>query len=164
MKAAQLFTAVLALASVASFASNANAASSGSLIVSGSVSMVNSLVVTPNVANNTSLNITGGESAKNVASVAETSNDLAGYKIMMSSATGGLLVNQSNSANSTAYQVSYNGGAAQSITSAGIAVKNVASLAALTTNTSAVAVNVTAYPSAPAGVYQDTLTISIVAN
>ncbi len=61
-------------------------------------------------------------------------------------------------------KLSYDGGAVTTPTVAGVIVKNVGSLAGLTTNTSAMAVDVTAYPAAPAGTYKDTLTIAIEAN
>jgi len=59
------------------------------LNISGTVALVNTLVVTPNGTNNQTLNITGGETGKNVATVAETSNDANGYAISLSSANGG---------------------------------------------------------------------------
>lgn len=89
---------------------NGRAASSGTLLLSGTVPLVNDLAVTATAANNTSLNITGGESAKVVASVAETSNNATGYTVTLSSANGGKLKNAGNAASQTAYQVSYDGG------------------------------------------------------
>ena len=144
-------------------ASSAIAASSGDLLISGTVTAINDLVITPN-ANATSLNILGGEISKSVASVAETSNNLLGYKITMRSANASKLVHNVDNTKSTAYTVSYDGAAAISLTNADQDVKNVSSLAGLTTNTSDVSVNVTAFPTAPAGTYSDTITISIVAN
>lgn len=139
------------------------AASSGTLLIMGTVSSSNDIVITPN-ANATTLNITGGEVNKTVASVAETSNNLAGYKIMMKSANASKLVHNTDSSKSTGYTVSYNGGSAVTLTTSDQQVKNISALSGLTTNNSAVAVNVAAYAAAPAGSYSDTITISIVAN
>jgi hypothetical protein len=146
--------------------SSANAASSGTLTLSGNVAAVNDIVVTPNGTNNTSLNITSGETGKGVASVAESSNDLNGYKITMSSANGGQLQLAGNSAKYTTYQISYAGGSyvTPPLSASPVTVKSVNSLSALTTATSTVAVNVTAYPTALAGTYSDTVTFSIVGN
>jgi hypothetical protein len=147
-------------------ASSANAASSGTLTLSGNVAAVNDIVVTPNGNNNTSLNITAGETGKSVASVLESSNSITGYKIMMSSANAGQLQLAGNTSKYTTYQISYAGASyvTPPASSSPVAVKNVSSLSALTTATSAVAVNVTAYPTALAGTYSDTVTFAIVAN
>lgn len=155
---------LLAVVATMAIGTSAMAASSGSLLLQGTVALVNTIVVTANAANNTSLNITTGETGKNVASVAETSNDLNGYTITVSSPTGGFLVNTANAAAKTAYKVSYNGATAVTPTVAALQVKSVASLSGLTTNTSAVTVDVTGLSTAAAGTYQDTLTIAIVAN
>lgn len=137
-------------------------ASTGVLILQGVVGVINDIVITP--SGNLTLNITAGEVNKTVASVAETSNNLSGYKIFISSPTGGELRNTTDSTKATPYQIRYAGATAVTPTIAGVQVKNVTTLAALTTVNSSVAVNVTAYPLAPAGTYQDSLTISIVAN
>ncbi len=139
------------------------AASTGTLFISGTVISANDIVITPN-ANATNLNITAGESNKLVASVAETSNNLLGYKIFMKSAFASKLQHSVDSSKFAPYTVSYNGAVAVTLTSLDQQVKNVSSLSGLTTNTSNVNVNVTAYPLAPAGLYSDTITISIVAN
>lgn len=154
----------LALATtVALLAVNTYAASTGTLLLQGVVNLVNDIVITAN-ANATTLNILGGETNKLVASVAETSNNLLGYHIEMSSANAGQLKHTIDSSKQTAYTVSYNGGAAVALTATPQTVKNVASLSGLATANSNVNVNVTAYPTAIAGTYQDTVTISIVAN
>lgn len=142
------------------------AASSGTLTLSGVVAAVNDITVTPNGSNNTSLNILAGESAKNVASVLESSNDINGYKIQMYSANGGQLQLAGQPSKFTAYQVSYNGGSYTTppVAASPATVKNVSSLSALSNATSAVAVNVTALPTALAGTYSDTVTFSIVGN
>lgn len=143
---------------------SAFAASSGTLTLRGTVAAVNDVVVTPN-GDNLLLNITAGETGKLVASVAETSNNLAGYKIFISSPTGGELRNTSDATKKTTYQIKYNGSAtAVTPTVSGAQVKNVASLTGLTTANSNVNVVVAAFATAPAGTYEDTLTVSIQAN
>ncbi len=142
---------------------SAFAVSSGPLALSGVVVAVNDITITPN-ANATTLNIINGESAKSVADVSETSNNLTGYSISMRSANASKLVHSVDSSKSTSYKISYDGGLAISLTIADQEVKNVASLAGLTTVSSNVKVDVTPYATAPAGTYSDTITISIAAN
>ncbi|WP_374076898.1 hypothetical protein [Bdellovibrio bacteriovorus] len=161
MKFTKLATAVL---STLALGSTAMAASTGTLLLQGTVSAVNDVTVTANGTNNTTLNIVVGEAGKNVASVAETSNNLAGYKIYISSPTGGELVHTVDSSKKTTYKIGYDGAAAVTPTVGGVMVKNVTSLTGLTNDTSAVVAEVTAFATAPAGTYQDTLTVSIVAN
>lgn len=153
----------LVLTALLVLSSSAFAANSGNLFISGTVLPVNDLIITAN-SNATNLNITGGESNKLVASVSETSNNLTGYKISMKSANASLLVHSVDSSKSTGYTVSYGGGAAATLSTTAQVVKNVGSLAGLTTNNSDVHVNVSAYALAPAGTYSDTITISIAAN
>ena len=143
---------------------SAQAASSGTLQLSGTVAAVNDLVVTANASNNTSLNILSGETAKNVASVAETSNNGSGYTISLSSVNGGQLKHATNATKKTNYTVSYGGGSYNQPSTTPTTVKSVSSLGALTTNTSQVLVTVTALAGAPAGTYSDTLTLTIAAN
>lgn len=157
-------TKLVAVLAVLAFSVQTLAASTGTLLLQGTVAAVNDIVVTANSPNNTTLNIVAGESGKNVASVAETSNNLNGYKIFISSPTGGFLVNTSDAAAKTSYKIAYDGVAAVTPTVAPLQVKNVTALTGLTTDTSAVAADVTAFATAPAGLYEDTLTISIVAN
>jgi len=145
------------------FVGSAHAASSGELTISGTVVPVNELEITPN-ADATNLNILLGETNKLVASVSETSNNLTGYKISMRSVNTSKLVHGVDSSKTTAYTISYDGGTAVSLTTSDQEVKNVTSLDGLTTVSSNVNVNVTAYPTAPAGTYSDTVTISIAAN
>lgn len=155
------FSKLLLLGLLAS--GSAHAASSGTLLIKGIVGLVNDIVITPTAAA-TTLNITGGETNTLVASVAETSNNLLGYKIQMSSLNASKLIHTVDNTKLTSYTVSYNGGAAVTLTTTPQTVKNVASLAALTTANSNVNVNVTALATAVAGTYQDTITIAIVAN
>ena len=140
------------------------AASTGTLLLSGTVAVVNDIVITP--SNNTTLNILSGEVAKNVGSVAETSNNVLGYKIYMYSNNAGELQHTGDNSKKTTYQVSYGGGSyvTPPLVGSPVQVKNVSSLSGLTTNNSTVLVNVTAYASAISGTYTDTITFSIVAN
>ena len=149
-------------------ATTSYAASTGTLLLQGVVAPVNTITVVQTalqLSNATSLNITGGEVAKDVASVDESSNNLNGYKIFMRSGNGlSKLVHGSDASKSTAYTISYDGGPYKTLTAVNQEVKDSGLLSGLTPDTSAVAVNVTAYPSAPAGTYSDTVTISIIAN
>ncbi|MGE3260668.1 MAG: hypothetical protein AB7K68_02705 [Bacteriovoracia bacterium] len=144
--------------------SAANAASSGTLLLSGVVPLVNDIAITANGSNNSTLNISGGETAKLVASVSETSNNSSGYTVTLSSANAGQLKLASDATKKTAYQISYNGGSYVSPAVSPATVKTVSSLGTLTTNSSPVRVNVTAFANAPAGTYSDTITLAIVAN
>lgn len=137
------------------------AVSTGTLTISGTVVAINDIVITP--VNNTTLNIIGGETDRKVADVSETSNSSTGYKILMSSLNSSKLVNGSAATKSTAYKVSYQNGTYVSLTSSDQVVKTT-STSELVTDSSSVRVNVTAYATAPAGTYSDTITISIAAN
>lgn len=161
MKITKHVAAIFATLSVSSMAL---AASTGTLLLQGTVGLVNDIVVTANGTNNINLNITGGETAKSVGSAVETSNNLLGYKIFISSPTGGELRHTVDATKKTTYKISYAGAASVTPTVAGVQVKNVAALLGLTSATSAIAADVTALPTAVAGTYQDTLTVSIVAN
>lgn len=145
-------------------AAQAQAADTGTLLLSGQVQATNSLVITPNGSNNTSLNIVAGDNNKLVASVVETSNNLTGYKINAKSANNGELRAGTTGNTKTTYTMSYNGATAVSLTQNYQQVKNVGNLNGLTSNTSAVVVNVAALANAPAGTYSDTVTFQIVAN
>jgi hypothetical protein len=152
-----LFTAAVLLAS-ASFA-----ASSENLILSGTVTAINDLSITP-TAEATNLDIINGETGRKVADVQETSNNLLGYKILMRSANASNLVHSIDGTKSTAYTISYDGSSYISLTNSDQQVKDSGALSGLTVDTSLVSVNVTPYATAPAGTYSDTVTISIVAN
>lgn len=145
---------------------SAYAVSTGSILLSGTVAPINEIVITENSANTMSLNIGAGEAAKNIASVVESSNNAAGYKILMSSVNAGELRHTLDATKKTTYRVSYDGGTytAPGSTLSPVVVKNVSSASGLATHTSQVLVNVTALASALAGNYQDTLTLTIQAN
>ncbi len=139
------------------------AATSTDLVITGFIAAENDIVITAS-ANATTLNITGGETNKLVALVSETSNNLTGYQILMRSANSSKLVHAVDPSKSTDYKISYDGGVEFSLSKSDVSVKNVTSLAGLTTVSSVVNVSVIPYATAPAGKYSDTITISIVAN
>lgn len=140
------------------------AATTGTLNLSGTVAVVSELTVTANGSNNSSLDIVNGESNKLVGSATETSNNLAGYKIKLSSTNGGELRNTTDSSKMTTYKVSYNGDTPATPSTTATTVKNVSSLGALTTEISEIRVDVDAASTAAAGTYTDTLTLSIESN
>jgi len=150
-------------AAIALTATSAFAASTGTLIISGTVSAINdiSIVATTDATN---LNITGGNSGLVVANVSETSNNLNGYSIKLRSLNASKLVHSVDATKFTTYKVSYDGGTMISLTTSDQVVKTSGSLSGLTTDSSAVAVDVVPYSTAPAGTYSDTITISISAN
>lgn len=157
-------------------AASVMAASSGfdNLLISGTVESLNTLVVTANAPNNTTLPILAGSvAAINVGKATETSNNSTGYKITMSSVNGSKLINGLNATTSanviSTYKISYAGGSAVSmpLTSSGVPVevKNVSTLSGLTSVDSSIeVVELAANGNAAQGTYSDTITISIVAN
>lgn len=158
MKSLTLVALALALTT------QAQAADTGTLLLQGTVEVINNIVVTPNGSDNTSLNIVAGESSKLVASVQEESNNIAGYKINVKSLNGSELRNLSDATKKTTYTLAYGGASAVTLTTDYQEVKNVTSLTGLTTADSDVNVTVAAYATAPAGTYEDTVTFQIVAN
>lgn len=140
------------------------AADTGTLILRGTVAVVNNIAVVPNGNANTTLDIAAGETSKLVASVQETSNNVTGYKINVKSANGSELRNTDDATKKTTYTLSYDAGSAVTLTTSYQQVKNVTSLSGLTVDNSDVNVTVAAYASAPAGTYEDTVTFQIVAN
>lgn len=157
MKAFYLIAAALLAAPMA------HALDTGTLLLQGTVAAQNDIVVTPAGTNNTTLDIVGGASVL-VASVAETSNNLTGYKINAKSANGSELRHGSDALKKTTYTISYDGGTPVTLTTSFAEVKNVTSLSGLTTNNSDVNATVAPYAAAPAGTYSDTITFQIVAN
>lgn len=139
------------------------AATTGTLVLSGTVAVINSLTVNL-VSGATNLNITGGETNKLVAIVSEQSNSPVGYKIQIKSDNGSELRLVGDNTKKTTYTVSYDGSSPITPTTSYQDIKNVNILTALTTHNSELRVNVAAYESAPAGNYTDTITFQIVAN
>lgn len=143
---------------------SAVAATTGTLNLSGTVAVVSELTVNPNGANNSSLDILDGEANKLVGTTTETSNNLAGYQIKLSSLNGGELRNTSDNNKKTNYTISFDGGATTAPSTTPTTVKNITSLGTLTTDTSEIRISVEALATAAAGTYTDTLTLSIESN
>ena len=129
------------------------ASTSGSVKLQGNVALNCSVAVTDL---NQTLNLVGGESARQVGTVVENCNSGTGYSISLSSANGGLLKNSSNA--TVSYQVAYDGqggslGSTMSVTrSTAQFAKSVPLAVSLSANTNAIA-----------GSYSDTVTITIAA-
>ncbi|MBX3041277.1 MAG: hypothetical protein KF789_11280, partial [Bdellovibrionaceae bacterium] len=138
-------------------------ATTGTLLLEGEVQDATSIVIQPEASAHRSLDILAGESNRLVGNAVESSNNLAGYTVTARSASGGLLVHTTASSISTGYRLSYNGGTPLTLTTTDTVVKDVTSLSALTTATSAIRVDVTAFPTAPTGLYQDVVTFTIQA-
>lgn len=138
---------------------SALAATTGTLQLQGIVGTTFSI----SVASQTgamNLDILNGESAKLVGIATETTNNSAGYKVTMSSANGGELKN--GSLDFVQYKVSYNGGTAVTPTLLAATVKtsSVPQPAGVSSN---ITVTFTGKPTALAGTYSDTLTLTIAA-
>lgn len=134
-------------------------ATTGTLILQGIVGTTYSISVASQTGAMT-LDILNGESAKLVGVATETSNNGAGYKVTMSSANNGELKN--STLDQVQYKVSYNGGTAvtPSSTAAVVKTSSVPQAAGVTSN---IAVTFTGKPTAVAGTYSDTLTLTIAA-
>ena len=156
-------TGFLAFASLALGSHAAMGADTGVITLSGSIGTVNEIVITQTEAA-TNLNVLEGESGALIATVEESSNSPTGYTIFMNSVNDSNLINTENGDESTAYTVSYDGGAPLSLTTADSAVKTVASLDGLVTDESEVLINVTPNSEAGSGTYTDLITVSIAAN
>jgi len=141
----------------------AQAADTGTLILSGTVVSACNLVVTPNGANNTTLNIVSGDANKLVANVQETCNNATGYKINVKTVNGGELRHTSVPSLKTTYTLTYSGQTVTPTTNYQ-QVKNVTVLNSPANVTSTVHVSVAPYAAALAGTYSDTVTFQIVAN
>ncbi|MCO4756062.1 MAG: fimbrial protein [Bacteriovoracaceae bacterium] len=139
------------------------ARTTGNLLLQGEVAQKLSLSIDPQ--SNQNIDIENGETSLLVAKVEETSNELAGYKIKISSLNGGELQNADDATKKTSYQVSYDGGQLVTPPKSGSAeVKDSGVLGGLVSYTSDVNIDVAALPNAAAGVYSDTVTFTIEAN
>lgn len=156
------FTTALTLTalSLSSFA-----ATTGDLLLKGTVNPKVSIVVTPETISNT-LDLSTSQSDLLVAQVTERANVNAGYKVSITSANAGLLINQIDNAHSVAYSLKYNGEAINLISPDGI--NNVANYSTkqLMPIDRAVTISYTGAPEEQmlAGDYQDIVTFSISAN
>lgn len=141
--------------------STALADTQGTLLLRGSVAEELAIDVTP-ASGHDSLDLSASPTDLKVATVNEKSNSNSGYKIDMKSANGGSLNN--GSLDSLSYEISYNGGAFVSPTTADQTVKT-QSGGAVYDNDSDVDIKYTGKPAASMveGVYEDTLTFTISA-
>lgn len=139
------------------------AATSGSLSVTGMIAVVNDISISP-YSQATNLNILGGESGTLVADIAELSNNPDGYTIQLTSTNNGKLINTTNSLYQVSYQISYDGGTYLTPTNSPSTVKNVYFLNQKTSDVSPVKIKFSPYTSAGSGSYEDSITLSIVAN
>jgi len=152
-----------ALAFVVS-AHNAFGNDRASLYLAGKVDLVSNLFVNPEIGTVDLLDLVNGETGRLVANVDEESNNSAGYTISMESVNGGVLLHSDGVA-STAYTLSYDGGATVAPGPLGtpVLVKTSGTLTGLTLDNSIVLIDVTPSPLAIAGAYTDTVIFSMVA-
>lgn len=139
------------------------AATTGDITISGTVAP--ELELSLSATTYTTLPIVAGGSAT-VATANEVCNNLDGYKIY-GHALNGALENQSNTAVSTTYDIDYGSstGVTLGVGSANkVELKDSGVLTASADVDEDIVVNVDAFATAPAGTYQDTITLEIVAN
>lgn len=158
-----IITAFLAFASLALGGNSAIGADVGVITLSGSIGIVNEIVITQTDAA-MNLNILEGHSDSLIATVEESSNSPTGYTIYMNSVNDSELVNTEDAGDSASYTISYDGGAYMSLTTSDTAVKTVGTLDGLMTDESEVMINVMANAEAGSGVFTDVITVSIAAN
>lgn len=145
------------------FAKTVSASSTATLFLEGYIETVIELVINPIIGAATTLNIVGGETGRLVATATESFNGSNGYEITMESVRAGFL-RHNNGTSQVAYQISYDGGAATTPGPVGtpVQVKATAPSATAVTDTSNIAINVTAGGATlPAGAYTDTLILTI---
>lgn len=142
---------------------SAIAASSGSVVISGVVSLINSITITAFGANNTTLDILAGASNYKVATFSLSSNNTNGYKIQMKSTNGGKLNHSSSSAFLT-YTVKFG---TFTTTAPGSSYADIGSpsgtLSGLTNDAGDILVTFTGNSNALAGTYSDEVFFQIVA-
>ncbi len=131
-----------------------------SLVISGSVPAICNIEMQAKAAA-TALNVLAGESSKSIANVVEQSNVPAGYTVSVSSLNNGKLKHNSVASELVSYQLSYDGGANFSPSSAAAIVKNSGPLSGFTTDNSDLKITFPAKPTAMVGVYSDTLSFTI---
>ena len=144
---------------------NVYANDTATLFLEGYVELISQLIITPQIGAATTLDVVGGESARRIATVAETTNNTNGYEIYIESQNAGLLQN-SGATQSTAYAIIYDGGTPTQPAAVGTPtlVKTfTGSVTGSTTNVSNVDINVTANANLNAGAYTDTLIITMTA-
>ncbi|MBD66859.1 MAG: hypothetical protein CME62_16775 [Halobacteriovoraceae bacterium] len=140
------------------------AATTGDITISGTVDAELSLTLSTN--SYTTLDIEGGGD-HTVATANEVCNDLDGYKIYGYSTNGSELQNTDNTNVSTSYTVKYDGSSAVSLGAGSankVQLKDSGALTSSADEDSDIVVDVSAFATAPAGTYTDTITLEIVAN
>jgi hypothetical protein len=158
----KFFSTALVLVAVHVVAGVANA-QSANLFIAGTVSLINTAVITP-LPESQSLNILDGERNRLVARVDETSNNPRGYKILASSENGSKLINTTQRSAYVPYTLSYGGAPSVQLANFNQELKRVPTVTGLVTNTSEVRVTFDKQPQAPVGTYTDTVSISISAD
>lgn len=143
---------------------SAFSATQGDITISGTVAAELSLSLSTNTYSSLDI-VNGGDHT--VAVATEECNDLDGYKVYGYSANGSQLENQANTSVKTAYTLKYDGAGGQTLGTGAanrVELKDSGSLTEAADESSDVVVDVTAFASAPAGTYQDTITLQIEAN
>lgn len=138
------------------------ATDSDNLFLQGVVAEETSIEVTAN-AEATNLNIIEGETGLLIGSSVERSNSLNGYTVSFYSANGGELQNASDPTVSTTYEISYGGGSFLSPGTSGSpqVLVTEAGVGSAIEETRDISINVTAFPNAIVGSYEDTVTFVI---
>jgi len=147
-------TALVAAALLGITAGTAMAAgASGTVQLKGTVALSCTVAVTDL---NQTLNLTGGESNKQVGTVVENCNSGTGYNITVSSSNGGTLTAPGNGTQPINYTASYDGQSGSLSGSLVVARQN-----AQFNKSAALSVTIPANAQAIAGSYSDTVTITI---
>ena len=137
-------------------------ATTGTIILSGLIPKVVSIVVTGIAPFNT-LDLTTTQANLPVANVQEQSNDTSGYQVTASSTNAGLLKN--GALGSIAYTAKYNS-VSFSLTVSPVVITNVLSSVSVVNVTKPLTISYTGTPAVSLmnGTYSDTITFSIIAN
>jgi len=155
IKAASL--SLVALSITAAFAMPAQAADSGKIELQGRVGE-NCTVAVAQLPKATALDIIAGEKDAQVANVVESCNIGAGYKVSLTSANAGQLLNPLTGAQPVGFSVAYDN-AAGAIEKELVALRDTAQFGKQVP----VLVSFPANPQAIAGTYSDTVTVTIAA-
>lgn len=139
------------------------AGTSGSLSVSGIITVVNDLSVSP-YSKATDLNITTGETGTLIADIVELSNNPDGYSIQLTSQNAGKLINSSSTTYQLSYQLSYNNGSYITPGASPTSAKTIYFLNQKTSSVSPIKIKFSGLTNASSGSYEDVITLSIVAN
>jgi len=157
-------TMLVAVALIATGAS-ARAATTGTLVLSGTIGQVCSIAVAPQgIASALDLNI--AQTALVVASITETSNDNAGYKVNLNTANGtstGIFKGTAGNTDTLAYTVLYNG-VTETFVGGNVQVTNVTTRTPTGGVVKPVALTYGAGAGLNSDTYTDTLTVTLTAN